>query len=183
MRIIAGEKRGLVLRTLTGTQYRPTLGRVKESLFGILSPIIDNAKVLDLFAGSGALGLEALSRGAASVHFVEKSRDAAKTIEFNIDKANYSDRSLLFVGDFAEVGKTVASTETFDLVLADPPYLQGYLQQVITLVEKHNLLAADGILTMEMEKRDVKPFPEEGWRMVREKKYGSTIVWIMRRIL
>ena len=181
MRIIAGDKRGLVLQSLKGRDLRPTQGRVKESLFGILTPVIADARVLDLFAGSGALGLEALSRGAAEVLFVEKSKSAAAIIKKNIVKTGYDDRCRLFVGDYSIVGKKVAPAETFDLVFADPPYSLGYPSRVIELVVQRNLLAAEGVLSVEMDKRELPPAPESGLRLLREKKFGATVIWIMRR--
>lgn len=181
MRIIAGEKRGLVLKTPQGTDFRPTLGRARESIFGILTPVVKDARVLDLFAGSGAFGLEALSRGAASALFVEKARSIARYVETNIEKTGYADRCRLYIGDFAQVGKKVAPGETFDLVFADPPYLQGYPQRIIDLVMERDLLSADGLLVLEMHRRELPPPPEEPWQLVREKRFGATMVWIVRR--
>jgi 16S rRNA (guanine(966)-N(2))-methyltransferase RsmD len=157
------------------------LGRVRESVFGILTPVIENARVLDLFAGSGAFGLEALSRGAASALFVEKVRSIARYTETNIEKTGYGDHCRLYIGDFSHVGKKVAPDETFDLVFADPPYLQGYPQRIIDLVMERDLLSAEGLLVIEMHRRELPPPPEEPWQVVREKRFGATIVWIMRR--
>lgn len=95
----------MILKTVDFEGFRPTLSRVKESLFGILTPIIEDAKVLDLFAGSGGLGLEAISRGAASVLFVDDNRLAIKTIEDNIARARFQDRCRTFLGDYDTVEK------------------------------------------------------------------------------
>lgn len=181
MRIIAGERRGLKLRTLKGLTYRPTLGRVKESLFGILTPALPGARVLDLFAGSGALGLEALSRGAQSALFVEATAAAARLIEANIAKARYEDRSIVYVGDYRAVGKRVASGAEFDLVLADPPYLQGYPEQVLELIADRELLSAKGYLSLELDKREIKATVPPALELIREKQFGGTVIWILRR--
>jgi len=181
MHIIAGERRGLKLKTLPGLTYRPTLGRVKESLFGILTPAIAEARVLDLFSGSGALGLEALSRGADSVLFVEQSPEAAKVIEQNIARAHYEERCHVHVGDFQDAGKRVASGAEFDLVFADPPYLQGFPMQVLEMVAERELLSVDGYLSVEFEKRELPPEIPTELRLVREKKFGATLIWILRR--
>jgi 16S rRNA (guanine(966)-N(2))-methyltransferase RsmD len=181
MHIIAGERHGLKLRTLKGLAYRPTLGRVKESLFGILTPALPGARVLDLFAGSGALGLEALSRGAESALFVEESAAAAKLIEANIAKARYQDRSTLYVGDYRAVGKRVASGAEFDLVLADPPYLQGYPEQVLELIADRELLSAEGYFSLELDKRESKTTVPSALELIREKQFGDTVIWILRR--
>lgn len=181
MRIIAGERRGLVLKTPRGLDFRPTLGRVRESVFGILTPVIADARVLDLFAGSGAMGLEAISRGAGYVLFVENSRGVVKIIEANVARTGFGDRCRCYLGDFAQVGKKVARTETFDLVFADPPYMQGYPARVIDLVLERELLVADGLLILEMNRRELPPEPESGLRLIRANRYGATIIWILRR--
>jgi 16S rRNA (guanine(966)-N(2))-methyltransferase RsmD len=181
MRIIAGEKRGLVLKSPKVANFRPTLGRARESIFGILTPVIPDARVLDLFAGTGALGLEAPSRGASSVLFVEMSRPIARAIEENIAKTGYTDRCRLVLGDVFRVVKKVASAATFDLVFADPPYLREYPQKVLELVMEGDLLSEEGLLILEMHKREVPILPETGLELIREKKYGATIVWILRR--
>lgn len=183
MRIIAGERRGLTLKTLPGTAYRPTLGRARESLFGILTPAVPEARVLDLFAGSGALGLEALSRGADSTLFVENSPAAAKVIEANIAKARYQERCHIHLGDFRDIGKRVASGAEFDLVFADPPYLQGFPPQVIELVAERSLLSAKGYFALEFEVRETPDVIPVELEVIREKKFGASWIWIMRRKL
>lgn len=181
MRIIAGDRRGLILKTVDFEGFRPTLGRVKESLFGILTPIIEGARVLDLFAGSGALGLEAISRGAASALFVDNNKLAIKVLEYNIAKARYGDRCRILTGDFSIVGKKVAHGMQFDLVFADPPYLQGFPQRVIDHLRDTGLLAPEGLLCLEMDKKEVSATNSVGFELVRDKKFGGTIVWILRR--
>ncbi len=182
MHIIAGERRGLKLRTLKGLAYRPTLGRVKESLFGILTPALAGARVLDLFAGSGALGLEALSRGAASALFVEESAAAARLIKVNVATAHYEERSTVYVGDYRAVGKRVASGAEFDLVLADPPYLQGYPEQVLELIADRELLSAEGYLSLELDKHEVPATLPAALELIRAKQFGGTVIWILRRV-
>ncbi|MFH2055121.1 MAG: 16S rRNA (guanine(966)-N(2))-methyltransferase RsmD [bacterium] len=181
MRIIAGERRGLTLKTLPGLTFRPTLGRARESLFGILTPALPEARVLDLFAGSGALGLEALSRGANSALFIENSPAAAKVIEANIARAHYEDRCHVHLGDFLDIGKRVASGAEFDLVFADPPYLQGFALQVLELVAERQLLSAAGYLALEFEKRETPAEVPGELQVIREKKFGATMIWILRR--
>ncbi len=182
MRIIAGEKRGLLLRTCDFPGFRPTLDRVKESLFGTLTPHLDGARVLDLFAGSGALGLEAISRGAASAVLVDNDKRAAKVIERNIALTGFGDRCRFVLAEFDDVGKMVARAERFDLVFADPPYQCGYAQKVLDRVREWELLAPDGLLSLEMATRDARDCDSTGYEVLRDKKYGSTIIWILRRI-
>jgi 16S rRNA (guanine(966)-N(2))-methyltransferase RsmD len=170
-----------VLQSLKGQEFRPTLGRARESLFGILSPEIEGATVLELFAGSGVLGLEAISRGADSALFVEKSRRAARVISANIERTGYQDRCRLHIGDYRDAGKRVARGESFTLVFADPPYLEGLPDKVMEMVLANDLLADDGLLVLEMHQNEVPSGPPAGLRLLREKKFGATIVWIMRR--
>ena len=183
IRIIAGDRRGLTLKTVEFAGFRPTLGRVRESLFGTLEPVVEGARVLDLFAGSGALGIEALSRGAIAAIFIDNHRKAVKVIEQNLEKSHFEDRSRVHLGDFAIAGKKVAREEQFDLVFADPPYLQGFPQRVIHHLLDVNLLTENGLLCLEMDRREMRELDFKGFEVVRDKKYGSTHIWIMRRLI
>ena len=181
MRIIAGERRGLILKTVDFEGFRPTLARVKESLFGILTPALEGARVLDLFAGSGALGLEAISRGAAKALFVDNNKLAIKALEANINRCGFQDRCRVVDGDFTLVGKRVARGEQFDLVFADPPYLQRFPQRVLNHVVESNLLAPEGLLSLEMDKKEVAEFLSPVLTLIRDEKYGGTVIQIFRR--
>jgi 16S rRNA (guanine966-N2)-methyltransferase len=181
LRIIAGEKRGLILKTVEFEGFRPTLGRVRESLFGILTPVIEGARVLDLFAGSGSLGLEAVSRGAASALFIDDNRLAIKVIDDNIARAKFQDRCRTYLGDFETVGKRIARNERFDLVFIDPPYLQGYPQRVIQHLRDSTLLVPEAVVCLEMDRHEMRDLDITGFRLARDKKYGNTIIWILRR--
>ena len=183
MRIIAGERKGMALKTVDFEGFRPTLGRVRESLFGILTPIIEGTKVLDLFAGSGALGLEALSRGAATVLFVDNEKRAIKVIEQNVSKAKYADRCRIALGDFALAGKRVARGEQFDLVFADPPYAQGFPQRVIDHLHETGLVVPDGVACLELERREAARVKPTGFELYREERYGGTLIWFLRRVV
>ena len=181
MRIIAGERRGLILKTVEFEGFRPTLARVKESLFGILTPAIEEARVLDLFAGSGALGLEAISRGAASAMFVDNNKLAINALEANISRCGFQDRCRVLNGDFALVGKRVARGEQFDLVFVDPPYMQGYPQKVVEHLRSSNLIEPEGVVCLEMDRHETRELDITGFRLARDKKYGNTVIWILRR--
>lgn len=181
MRIIAGERRGLILKTCDFEGFRPTLDRVKESLFGTLTPHLEGARVLDLFAGSGALGLEAVSRGAASALLIDNDPRAARVIEKNLAAANFGERCRFVRADFDVVGKKVARGERFDLVFADPPYFSGLAQRVIDHVYDYGLLTPDGLLCLELARKEAAACAYTGFEILREKKYGSTQIWIMRR--
>jgi 16S rRNA (guanine966-N2)-methyltransferase len=170
MRIIAGEKRGHRIEAPPGRNTRPTSDRVRENVFNILGPV-EGAEVLDLYAGSGALGLEALSRGASRVVFVEKDRDAVRAIERNLDKLGL--RATVLQKDVVQV--LAGETRKYDLVLVDPPY-DMYADLEPTLA-RHlpSVLADDGVVVVETDARTqpALPFDERTSR-----KYGSVRVTV-----
>ena len=165
MRIVAGSRKGARVFAPKGKETRPTGDRVREAAFNLIGPV-DEAAVLDLFAGSGAMGLEALSRGAASAVFVESDRDACRTIERNLVKLGLTGATVLCRDAFRALA---AESRTYDLVLCDPPYgfedyprLAGYLKRV---------LAPNGLLVYET---GAKEQPElEGLSVRTSRTYGS----------
>jgi 16S rRNA (guanine966-N2)-methyltransferase len=170
MRIIAGEKRGHTIYAPPGRNTRPTADRVRENVFNILGPV-EGATVLDLYAGSGAMGLEALSRGAAHAVFVERDPDAARTIERNLDKLGL--RATVLQRDAVQV--LSAETRKYDLVLVDPPYdmyadLEPKLARYLPSV-----LAEDGVLVVETDARTQPELPLEERT---SRKYGSVRVTV-----
>ncbi|WP_181905845.1 16S rRNA (guanine(966)-N(2))-methyltransferase RsmD [Microbacterium bovistercoris] len=181
-RIIAGAARGLRL-DVPSAGTRPTSDRVRESLFGSLESmdVVDGARVLDLYAGSGALGLEAWSRGAASVDLVEKSRPAAAIVRRNIAtvaKALGARPAAARVHEGAVHGFLQRSAGTFDLVFTDPPYDLDDAAMTADLTALAPLLSADAIVVIERAKRSTPPdLDAAGLSLVREKTYGDTRVW------
>ena len=165
MRIIAGSRKGARIFAPKGLDTRPTRDRVREAAFNLIGPV-DEAAVLDLFAGSGAMGLEALSRGAASAVFVESDREACRAIERNLAKLGLTGATVLCRDAFQVL---IAESRTYDLVLCDPPYgfegnarLAGYLKRV---------LAPNGLLVYET---GAKEQPElEGLQVRTSRTYGS----------
>ena len=148
MRIIAGEWRGRPIESPPGSATRPTADRVRETLFSMLASRLgsfEGLRVADLFAGSGALGLEALSRGAASVTFVERDAPAVAAIRRNVEKLGASDRVSIIAGS----ALSLTRGEPFDLILADPPYEQGSGTAVVEAVMAAGWLAASGWLSVE----------------------------------
>ena len=183
MRIIAGEKRGFPLKTIKRETFRPTLDRVKESLFGILAPHLVDARVLDLFAGSGALSLESLSRGASEALMIENDVRAVNVIEQNIAALHYEDRCRVITGDFLLAGKRVAPTERFDLVFADPPYEHGFVQQLLNHLRAVDLLHEESLVNIEMGRKESIGLDLDGFELLREKRFGNTLIWILRRVI
>lgn len=175
MRVVAGSARGRRISAPPGTDTRPTTDRVREAMFNALGSLgaVEGAVVADLYAGSGALGIEALSRGAASTHFVESDRRAAAVIEANLADLGLDDRGVVVR---RPVDAALADLPTpLDLVLADPPYaFEAWDDLLAALVPR---LAADGLVVVESD-RSV-PLPG-GWEKVRERTYGGTVVLFAR---
>ena len=145
MRIISGQARGRKLATLEGENTRPTLDRTREALFNILQTRVRGAKVLDLFAGSGALGLEALSRGAQSAVFCDVSRQACAVIQKNIEALRAQDRSRLLCCDAMDALARLAG-ESFDVVFLDPPYRKGLVDKALAGLVADDRLADGAFL-------------------------------------
>lgn len=167
MRIIAGSARGLKLKTLDGLTTRPTADRVKEALFSSLSAKLTGSFVLDAFAGSGALGLEALSRGAASAVFIENNRDAFGVLRENIVRSRlerHADAKLCDV--MAYIEKT---SEKFDIIFLDPPYASGLYELFLVKAEKK--LKPDGIIVLEYEEKNAPVIPD-AFTVIKQKHYG-----------
>ncbi|MGJ8698256.1 MAG: 16S rRNA (guanine(966)-N(2))-methyltransferase RsmD [Verrucomicrobiaceae bacterium] len=179
MRIIAGKAKGHHLRVPREVS-RPTTDRVRESIFGILTGRLEGARVLDLFAGSGALGLEALSRGAESATFVEKDRGAVKTLQENLFKTKLGKGEVVN----REVESFLAGNKVgYDLVFADPPYADGLSDlagDLVALDGWGEWLAEDGLLIVEREARGEVP-EAKGLELLRQKDYGRSRIVIYQR--
>lgn len=151
MRIITGTAKGVVLSTLEGEATRPTGDRVKEALFSMIQFDIEGRRVLDLFAGSGQLGLEALSRGAEHCVFIDESRAAADIVLANAKKTKLFDKCRISSADFAAFLRGAAGREAFDLIFLDPPYASGYVAQALSLIAEGSLLRAGGRIVCETD--------------------------------
>ncbi len=183
MRIIAGKYRGRKLKSVAGVKTRPTADRVREALFSILGETVIGSRVLDLFAGTGALGLEALSRGAARAVLVENDLAAGSVIGENIASLGASDAVELISADrLAALERLAGQGEKFDLVLADPPYRDGAGENLLADIARFAILARDGIVTIEHSAEAGIKIPEESWRLLVRKKYGRTILSFYSRL-
>jgi 16S rRNA (guanine966-N2)-methyltransferase len=175
VRVVAGSARGRRISAPPGTETRPTTDRVREAVFNALGSLgaVDGAVVLDLFAGSGALGIEALSRGATSAHFVESDRRAAAVIEENLATLGLDDRGVVLRRAVDVALDDVPAP--VDLVLADPPYaFDAWAQLLADLAPR---LADDGLVVVESDRSVALP---PGWEKVRERTYGGTVVLFAR---
>jgi 16S rRNA (guanine966-N2)-methyltransferase len=177
VRITGGEFAGRTLRVPQGG-VRPTAERVREALFSMLAHrgALDAARVLDAFAGSGALGLEALSRGAAHAVFVEKSRTVARVLAENIALLALTSRSRVVQRDVASALRACASSgESFDLCFVDPPYASGLAAPTLTLLAESGLLSSRCVLVAESDRRHA-PGPIAGLALALERRYGDTLI-------
>ena len=175
MRVIAGTAKGKPLQTIEGNDItRPTLDKVKEAIFGSIQFRLEDAVVIDLFAGSGALGIEALSRGASRAYFVDDSVKALRAIKKNVESCGFSDRAVIMNADFRAAIERIG--ERADFVFLDPPYRSGYYEEAISLLREKGLISEDGEIIAEHD-RDVKIM---AGGIIREKRYGRTLVTYIR---
>lgn len=152
MRIISGIARGTKLYTLDGINTRPTLDRIKEPLFNILNFDLQDAIVLDLFAGSGALGLEAISRGAKKAIFCENNRNAASIVERNIEKTRFNQKALLIKNDFEVAIKQIENDRIkIDIVFLDPPYKTNLILKSLKQILDSEVLKNEAIIVLETD--------------------------------
>ena len=182
MRIITGKARGLRLNVPKNYDVRPTADRVKESLFNIIGGKVTGAAVLDLFAGSGNLGLESWSRGARAVQFVDHSRASLKLTDSNIQKCRAEEECKVLKYDAeAAVELLYRQGQRFDLMFVDPPYNKGWVQKILAKLAKSPLLAEDGWLIAEHSMHDViaDAVPER-YEVFRSQQYGETVLTFIR---
>ena len=177
MRIIAGTARGVRLTVPRGKGIRPTSGRVREAILQVVGDQVVGARGLDLYAGAGGLGLEALSRGAAHMVFVDRSWPAVSFIQRSLSRLGFGDRAWVERKDvFRFLRKGASQGASFDLVFADPPYQQDVLQDLLTLLDEGRLVADSGLVVTEIAKGRVPP-PQIGrFSMVWQRLYGDTHV-------
>ncbi len=177
MRIISGTSKGRKLATPKDLPLRPTSDRVKESIFNILRGQIEGRVVLDLFAGTGNLGIEALSRGAKKVIFVEKGRHAGGLIQRNLAQSGLGERSeVLPVEANRAIGILKQRGNTFDLIFMDPPYEKGWVEKTLVKLISHRIYHKDSILVVEHHRRELLPPVLHGWNLIRQRKMGETVV-------
>jgi 16S rRNA (guanine(966)-N(2))-methyltransferase RsmD len=179
MRVITGSARGIVLKTPDGLSTRPTADRVKEALFSAIQFHIPAAKVLDLFGGTGQLGIEALSRGAKSAVFVDHQESACKLIRENLRRTHLEESSKVIRSDYAAYLKNCS--EKFDIIFLDPPYAEKFLENSLKMITEIDILQSGGIIVAErpVEKELNVDFP--GYERSRDYKYGNVLIAIFRK--
>lgn len=183
MRIIGGTARGTKLFTLEGDTTRPTLDRVKESLFNIIQNEIQESVFLDLFSGSGSIGLEALSRGARKVIFCDNSKNAIKIINKNIEKIHVKDEIEIYNISFTELLKNQIR-EKIDIAYIDPPYKTDYIYQSLRIIIENEILNHDGLIILETdeEKRVLEQIKDLKISVIDKRKYGRAHLIFLKEI-
>ncbi|MBE6635866.1 MAG: 16S rRNA (guanine(966)-N(2))-methyltransferase RsmD [Ruminococcaceae bacterium] len=173
MKIITGTAKGRNLKTLTGDMTRPTSERIKEAMFSSIQFDIEHRRTLDLYAGCGQLGLEALSRGAESCMFIDSSRDAMEIVKANATATTLADRCKYLVSDARNYVRKVSGREKFDLVFIDPPYAQECCAELMRRLADGGVLALGAIVVCESGTERIDPASFADFELTKSKSYGS----------
>lgn len=179
MRVITGTARGRRLKELSGAETRPTTDRVKEALFSIVQFDIEGRRVLDLFGGTGQLGIECLSRGAESATFVDMRKEAAALIRENLALTGLGERARVLQSDYLSF--LTGCKEKFDLIFLDPPYASGFLEKALETIAAIDILSQNGIIVCESAMEKVLPPLNEPYKIGKEYRYGKIKLTTYRR--
>ena len=180
MRVITGDARGRKLKSVEGLATRPTTERTKQSVFNAIQFDIEGRRVLDLFAGTGQLGIEALSRGAADAVFVDLAPAAIAVIRDNVKTVRYENRSEIVQGDALGVLERFPE-DRFGLIFLDPPYEAGLIAGALERIMRRHLLREGGLIVCETLREEPMPPMEEGFRVLREYLYGKSKITLIVR--
>lgn len=183
MRIITGTARGKILKTLEGDATRPTAEKVKEAVFSAIQFDIEGRRFLDLFAGSGQMGLEALSRGAERATFIDASVEAMAIVKENAKRTGFFESSHFLVSDYRSYIRKAEGRDRFDLIFIDPPYAERIAADAVERILKASLAAPGAIFITESEEEDIfegKAELAKKFDLVKKKKYGRTYITILR---
>ena len=179
MRVIAGRARGVALKTPNGLQTRPTADRVKEAMFSIINFDIPGARILDLFGGTGQLGIEALSRGAKRAVFVDESDKACRLIRENLQRTRLEQDGTVVRSDY--MAYLSRCRETFNIIFLDPPYAEVFLENALKRITEIDILQSGGIIVTERPVGKELSFEWEGYTRSKDYKYGNTLVTLFRK--
>lgn len=179
MRVITGKARGVVLKTPEGLQTRPTTDRVKEALFSILQFDIPGMRVLDLFGGTGQLGIEALSRGAKSAVFVDAGEKACALIKENLRRCKMEPQAQVIRGDYLDYLNRCR--DSFGMIFLDPPYAEVFLENAIKKITEIDILQSGGIMVAERPVGKDLPWDFPGYTRSKDYKYGKTLLTLYRK--
>ena len=174
MRVIAGKARRILLKTPKSYRTRPTSDRTKETLFNILQPVLYDADFLDLYSGSGGIGIEALSRGAKSCVLVENDREAVRCIHENLERTHLSDQSEVLARDVMLALRQLDGKQAFDCVFMDPPFSKGLEKDVLMYLQTSKLLKIGAWIIIEASNdTEFDYLPEIGYSLIKEKRYKT----------
>ncbi len=183
MRVIAGSARRLILKTPKGLSTRPTSDKVKETLFNIIQGDLYGVSFLDLFAGSGGIGIEALSRGASSCVFVDDSKEAVKCIMQNLENTGFSEKSKVISTDVLSSMGYLKDLGSFDIIFMDPPYDKGYVKKTLYEISGYGLLKDEGLIIVEsLRDEDFSYLGDLGLKENRRKEYKNNMHVFLGRI-
>jgi 16S rRNA (guanine(966)-N(2))-methyltransferase RsmD len=183
MRVVSGKARGTKLFSPKDNSVRPTTDRIKESLFNIIQPIMQESVVLDLFAGAGGIGIEFVSRGSSKVYFVDSNRDSIDIIRKNIEKCRFKEYSQILHLDFERAIEEIRKNSIeVDYIFIDPPYGVYDLGDIINRIINADILSDKGMIIVECEKDDNISCTDCDFNMVKEKIYGRTKLTIITEV-
>ena len=179
MRVISGKARGVTLKTPEGMKTRPTADRVKEALFSIIQFELPGKRILDLFGGTGQLGIEALSREAKSAVFVDAGEDACRLIRENLRRSKFEQCAKVVKSDY--LAYLDRCREKFDIIFLDPPYAEVFLENALKRITEIDILQSGGIIVTERPVEKDLPWEFEGFTRSKDYKYGKTLLTIYRK--
>jgi 16S rRNA (guanine(966)-N(2))-methyltransferase RsmD len=182
MRIVGGEKKGFRLKGPYVKKVRPAMDKVKDSLFSMLYPLkTEELEILDVFAGTGSVGLEALSRGYKYAIFIEANKIMAKNIKDNLELLGYSKKANILNKDFRVALRMLyKAKKRFDIIFSDPPYNLGLVNEFFEMLKKYNVLKEDGLLIMEIDNNEL-PKELSNFKILKERSYGRTNIVIFQQ--
>lgn len=176
MRIVSGTKRGLKLKSIDSDTTRPTKDMVKEALFSIIIQYIPDCTFLDLFAGSGGIGIEALSRGAKECYFSDINEECIAVINDNLNKAGFADKASVFKLDYIDMLEK-HKNKKFDVIYIDPPYNKGLGVKAIEIISSYDLLMKNGVLVLEADTNEVAPDKIGKFEKFKSRNYGRNFLY------
>lgn len=184
LRIISGDLKGRKLFPIKGLKIRPTSGRLRESIFNILSDYVVDSVVLDIFAGTGALGIEALSRGASFAIFIDNDIEAVSTISKNIELCGLADRIKIARIDISKnIIKFAKKLPAADLVFMDPPYNKNFIMPALINLSKSRILEKNAYIVIEHDLRETLPENISDYKIIDQRRYGKTLVSFLKYVL
>jgi 16S rRNA (guanine(966)-N(2))-methyltransferase RsmD len=181
MRIISGIAKGRKILSPEGMNTRPTLDRIKESIFNIIQHKVVGARALDVFAGTGSLGLEAASRGASECYLIDKGETTFKYLRQNVDNLKFNDKCKCFnIDSYTALKEFGMKGLVFDLIFVDPPYLKEMIPPAVEIISEKNLLAKDGLIVAKIDSSEKLYTGNEAIELFDHRKYGNTTVCFYR---